>query len=119
MKRKNDEVERLKRIRDRQVGLRDPQTEQQRLQRGIASRRRKSVKEYSSRQVVREIPYKARGAVIGAFIGILILAFVPLIVDSPWTDVLGILSIVMLAIFGFFMGRALDARDRLKELIGK
>lgn len=119
MSRKNDDVERLKRIRDRQVGLRDPQTTQQRLQHDIASRRRKSVKKFSSRQVVKEIPHKARGAVIGAFIGVLILAFAPLIVDSPWTDVIGILSIVMLAIFGFLMGRAMDARDSLKELIGK
>jgi VIT1/CCC1 family predicted Fe2+/Mn2+ transporter len=119
MSHKNDEADRLKRIRDRQVGLRDPQVKQQRLQSGIASRRRKSVKEFSSRQVVREIPYKARGALIGAFIGVLILAFTPLIIDSPWTNVIGILSIVMLTIFGFFMGRALDARDRLKELIGK
>ena len=119
MSQRNDESERLKRIRDRQVGLRDPQAKQQRLQGGIASRRQKSVKKYSSRQVVREIPFKARGAVIGAFIGVLILAFAPLIVDSPWTDVIGILSIVMLAIFGFLMGRAMDARDSLKELIGK
>lgn len=119
MSRKIDEAERLKRIRDRQVGLRDPQTKQQRLQHDIASRRQKSVKNFSSRQVVKEIPHKARGAVIGAFIGILILAFAPLIVDSPWTDVIGVLAIVMLTIFGFFMGRALDARDSLQELIGK
>jgi uncharacterized protein YacL len=115
----NDEVERLKRIRDRQIGLRDPQTKQQRIQHGIATRRKKAVRKFSTREVMREIPHKARGTLIGAVVGILILIVLPMFVDSQWTDVIGIMSIVFLSVFGFLLGRALDARDSLKELIGE
>jgi ElaB/YqjD/DUF883 family membrane-anchored ribosome-binding protein len=119
MSHQNDEVERLKRIRDRQIGLRDPQTKQQRIQHGIAKRRQKAVKKFSTREVMREIPHKAKGTIIGAVIGILILVLLPMFVESEWTDIIGIMSIVLLSIFGFLFGRALDTRDSLKELIGE
>jgi ElaB/YqjD/DUF883 family membrane-anchored ribosome-binding protein len=116
---KNNEAERLKRIRDRQINLRDPQTKQQRIQHGIASRRQKAVRKFSTREVMREIPHKAKGTLIGAVVGILIMVVLPMFVESQWTDVIGIMSIVFLSVLGFLFGRALDARDSLKELIGE
>jgi VIT1/CCC1 family predicted Fe2+/Mn2+ transporter len=116
---KNDELRRLKRIRDQQIRARDPSVKQKKLQRTIATRRRKSVRKFSFLEMLNQVSHKITGTLIGGIIGLLIFLFLPYFVESSWIDLVGIGAIVFLAILGFFLGRALDARDSLRELINK
>lgn len=116
---KNDELRRLKRIRDQQLRARDPRVKQKKLQRTIATKRQKSVRKFSFLEILREVPHKIKGTLIGGIIGLLIFLFLPYFVETSWIDFVGIGAIFFLTILGFFLGQALDARDSLKELINK
>lgn len=117
MSSRNSEQERFRRIRDRQIQLRDPQKKVNTLQHSISRRRKKSVTRFSFRSMISETPNKFLGFVLGLIIGVLVLIIVPDFVEPPWGDVVGFVSIVFLAILGFLLGQAMDARDRIKELI--
>jgi hypothetical protein len=116
---KNDELRRLKRIRDQQIQARDPSVKQKKLQRTIATRRRKSVRKASFLEILSQVSHKIKGTLIGGIIGLLIFLILPYFVKTSWIDLVGIGAIFFLAILGFFLGQALDARDSLKELINK
>jgi hypothetical protein len=119
MRDRNDEVERFKRIRDRQISSRDPQTKQRRLQRGIAQKRQRSVKRFSFLAFWREVSHKARGTLIGAILGMVVLFVLPQFVEAYWVDLAGVAAIIIFAIVGFMFGQALDTRDSLQDLIKK
>lgn len=117
MSRRDRETDRLKRIRDRQLHLRDPQTKDKKLQHKIAVRRKRSVKRFSFAAIMREVPNKWWGLVLGMALGVGVFVFLPFFVDSVWTDVIGFAAIFFLAILGLLLGHAMDVRDRLNELI--
>ncbi|NIS81552.1 MAG: hypothetical protein GTO14_15420 [Anaerolineales bacterium] len=117
MSRSDREMDRLKRIRDRQLQLRDPQTKAKKLQHNIAVRRKRSVKRFSFGEVMREIPKKWWGLVIGMALGVGVFVLLPFFVESAWTDTIGFAAIVFLAILGVVLGNAMDVRDRLNELM--
>jgi hypothetical protein len=117
MGRSNRETDRLKRIRDRQLQLRDPQTKDKKLQHNIAVRRKRSVKRLSLAAILREIPKKWWGLVLGMALGVGVFVVLPSFVDSGWADILGFAAIFFLAILGSLLGHAMDVRDRLNELM--
>ncbi|HEY47522.1 MAG: hypothetical protein AMJ88_06295 [Anaerolineae bacterium SM23_ 63] len=116
---KNDELRRLKRIRDQQLRARDPSVKQKKLQRTIATKRRKSVRKVSFLEILREVSHKIKGTLVGGVLGLLIFLILPYFVKTSWIDFVGIGAIFFLTILGFFIGQALDTRDSLKELINK
>jgi uncharacterized protein YacL len=117
MSSQNSEQERLKRIRDRQIQLRDPQKKVNDLQHSIARRRKKSVTRFSLRTMIEETPNKFLGFVLGLMIGVVVLIVVPDFVQPPWGEVIGFGAIIFLAILGFMLGQAMDTRDSIKELL--
>lgn len=119
MSNEDRELERLKRIRDRQLRVRDPQVKQRKIQRNIAIKRRKAVRKFSLREILAEIPHKVKDTLIGAVIGMVISIVLPIFIEAYWIDIVGIAAIFVLAIVGFFIGQAFDTRDSLKDLIGK
>jgi hypothetical protein len=66
----NDDLERIRRIRDRQLRARDPLAAQRKSQRLAATRYTRP--KVSFRDVMRDIPGKWRGMIIGGFIGFLL-----------------------------------------------
>lgn len=112
----NDEIERIRRIRDRQIQLRDPSVEQKRVQREISKKRRSSVEKFSFGAIFGDIPKMITGTLIGMLIGIMILIILPYIFDGTWVDLVGIGATAFGTVFGFFFGRALDARDALGDI---
>ena len=117
MSSRNSEQERLRRIRDRQIQLRDPQKNVNDLQHSISRRRKRSVTRFSFRTMISETPNKFLGLVLGLLIGVLVLIIVPDFVDPPWGDIIGFGAIVFMAILGFMLGQAMDVRDNLKDLV--
>ena len=112
----NDEIERIRRIRDRQIQLRDHTVEQKRVQREIAKKRRSRVEKFSLGAIFGDVPKMITGTLIGMLIGILILLILPYLGDWAWVDLVGIAAVAIGAVFGFFFGRAIDARDALSDI---
>lgn len=115
----NDEVERLKRLRDQQLRARDPQKKQKKLQHNISKRYRQSREPFSFKKLWQDVEQKWRGILIGGFLGFLVLILLPSFVDSDWTELIGIGILVFLMLIGFAIGQAADSRDELRDLIHK
>jgi hypothetical protein len=108
-------MERIRRIRERQLELRDPTVEQKKLQRNIAQKRRRNVEKFSFGALFGDIPKMVTGTLIGMLIGILIFLILPYLTDAGWVDIAGVVLTIFLTIFGFFYGRAMDAKDALSD----
>jgi F0F1-type ATP synthase assembly protein I len=111
----NDEQERIRKIRDRQLDLRDHSVEQKRVQHEIAKKRRRNVEKFRLSAIFGDIPRMITGTLIGMVIGILIFLILPYLFDGSWVDIVGIAVTVIGAFFGFFFGRAIDARNALSD----
>jgi uncharacterized membrane protein len=111
----DNEVERYRKIRDRQLNLRDHTVEQKRVQHEIAKKRRRNVEKFSLVRIFTDIPKMITGTLIGMLIGLLIFLILPYLSDESWVDIAGIVITVFGAIFGFFYGRAMDAKDALSD----
>ncbi len=116
MSKKNDEVERLRRLRARQLQARDPLAKQRKVGRKVTARRRKQKQSFSFRAML-DMPYQWRGAIIGALIGMGISIVLTLTLENQWTEVIGLLIVIFLAALGTIFGQAVDVREELKDLI--
>ena len=119
MTKSNDEVERFKRIRDKQLQARDPQKKERRIQHNISVRQRKSRQSFSFGKMLSELPRAWIGLIIGVFIGFLVLLILPLFSSASWVNLLGLAITLFLAILGFTIGYAIDGKRELEDLVGK
>jgi hypothetical protein len=112
----NDEQERLKRLRDRQLADRDPLVKQKHFQSTSAKKARKaSGKKLSLKEEWRTIPNVIRTPFVGLLIGLGVIIFLPMVWDSPWAFWGGVIVTVLLISIGVMVGSALDIRERLKD----
>jgi len=117
MSKKNPEVERLIRIRDKQLQARDPQKKISKTQHNISKRYRRSHKPVTAKSVFSDIPKKWMGFVIGLFLGFFVLILLPSFVDSSSTDLIGFGVMAILGFLGLVIGQAADAKSELEDLI--
>ncbi len=108
--------ERLQRIRDKQISARDPHAKRRKVDAKVAARRRITVKRFSVGEL-RQIPHKFTWAVGGGVLGVLAIIFLPYFWPDPKATLVSIVALFFLVVVGFFIGRGLDARDELKDLI--
>jgi hypothetical protein len=119
MSSRNDEVERLKRIRDQQLQARDPLKKQRKLQHNISRRYRSSREPFSFRKFWTDVDQKWRGLILGGFLGVVILVTLPTFIESDMAVLIGAAVFVFLMVMGFMIGQAADARDELEDLVKK
>lgn len=112
-----DDVERLIRIRDKQLRARDPQKENRRLQHGIAERHRSSRRRFSLGMILEELPNKWYGLFIGAMIGVAVSFFLPLFVDFVYIEIISYAFIPFIMVIGFAVGSAIDSRQEIEDLV--
>jgi VIT1/CCC1 family predicted Fe2+/Mn2+ transporter len=110
-----DDLERIRKIRDRQLGLRDHSVETKRVQHEISKKRRRSVEKFSFGGIFKDIPKMIIGTLIGMVLGILVFLILPYLTDAAWVDIAGVIITIFGAVFGFFYGRAMDAKDALSD----
>jgi hypothetical protein len=112
----DDERERLRRLRDRQIRARDPKKGEKKLMGHVARRRGRRQQKVTFAEMVRELPHKWRGLFFGVIIGMFIWLLLHLFsIESMLVDLVGLLAIVLLAFLGFALGRAFDVRDELRR----
>jgi hypothetical protein len=114
----NDEQERLKRLRDRQLGDRDPQVKQRQIQRTITRKERKARgKGLTLKEAWEDVPQRMRGLAIGLLVGTILIFFLPSVWDSPWAIWVGVIAAVILVVLGVVIGNSLDLRDDLRDFM--
>lgn len=114
----NDEQERLKRLRERQLADRDPLVKQKQFQREASHKERRArTKKYTFGEAWRTIPNVYRSPLIGFLLGVGVIILLPYFWTSPWAFWVGVGIMVILIIFGVVVGQALDLRENLKDSI--
>ena len=112
------EQERLKRLRERQLADRDPHIKQRQFQRSTAQReKRLKGQSYSLGKMWKDIPHVWKGFFYGLILGLVVFLVVPMFWLSPWAFPCSLAAIVALALFGVVVGRAIDTRENIKDLI--
>ncbi len=112
----HDERERLRRLRDRQVQLRDPRKADRKVQQAVASRHRaRGRQRFTLKGAIATIPHQWRGLILGVLLGICISIVLPLLFEGTWPELVGLASIPVLGLLGFAMGQAFDVREELRD----
>jgi flagellar motor component MotA len=111
----NQEQERLRRLRERQLTDRDPLVKQRKHQQTSAVRTRKAIKSFSFKESLSAIPRIWYGAFFGLIAGLAVILILPALWDSPFALLVGIAAAMILTIFGIITGNALDARENIKK----
>jgi uncharacterized membrane protein YraQ (UPF0718 family) len=109
------EQERLMRLRERQLSVRDPQEKQRKFQRMAASRERNRDVSVTIPEMWATIPQVWRWGLAGLVIGLIIAILLPRYWISPWANPAGIVAAIGLLMMSVTIGRALDLRDSIKK----
>ena len=113
----NQEQERLKRLRERQLADRDPHVRQRQFQRMTAQREKKHRRPYSFGKMWSDIPHTWKGFFYGAVLGTVVLLVLPMAWPSPWAIPCSAMALIVFAMFGVILGRAIDSRENIKDLL--
>jgi hypothetical protein len=119
MSRQDDEIERLKRIRDRQIRLRDPKAKDRAAQHKIASRYKEE--KITAGSVIRDIPGRWLGTIFGGIFGIVIAVAFHLLVqyDAFWIEYVGYFIVLVCLVLGRGLGAAMDWREEDHDALVK
>lgn len=112
------EIERLQRLRQRQLQARDPLAKQRAIERRVTARRRRMRRQVSYLDLITDVPRKWQGLILGLLIGMALWLGINLLVEAAWEDIVGLGVTIALPIVGFYFGQALDVRDELRDLVG-
>ena len=114
----NQEQERLRRLRERQLADRDPHVKQRQFQR-VSSQREKRLKKqsYSLGKMWKDIPHVWKGFFYGLLLGLVVFLIVPTFWQSTWALVISLMALVVFILFGILVGRAIDTRENIKDLM--
>ena len=114
---KNNETDRLQRLRQQQIAARDPRAKQREIDRKVAARRRKPKKQITFQDMLADMSHKWQGVIVGALIGVIVSIVLSLTVEASWVELVGLAAVIVLATLGFILGQAFDAREELRDLI--
>jgi len=112
-----DEQERLKRLRERQLAARDPHKQQQKREQIYVQREKRiASKKTTFTEMWRDIPHTIKGPLYGLVAGLAIFILLPNFWNSTWTFTVSLGVSLILIILGYLIGRAVQTREDLKEL---
>ena len=114
----NNEQDRLKRLRERQLTDRDPLVKQRQFQRTSAQKeRRAGGKRYTLGEAWRTIPHIYRSPFLGLLLGLVGIVVLPMVWDSSWAFWVALGMTGFFVLVGVNLGRAQDIRDDLKDAL--
>ena len=111
----NQEQERLKRLRERQLADRDPLVKKREFQRSSVERERRAYKPETLGGIWAMIPHIWRGGLFGLLLGIAAAIVIPSLWISSWALPVSILVLVFIVFMGVMIGRALDSRAEIED----
>lgn len=112
----SDELERLKRLRERQLADRDPLEKRKQFHGTYSHKERKARSErYTLSEAWRTLPHVVRDPLISLVFGVCLTIVLPLLWESKWAFWTGAAATVILIIVGLVIGQAQDVHDDLKD----
>jgi len=105
-----DEIERLKRLRERQLSDRDPRKRDKRFQYRVSQRPPKKLR---FQEILKDIPSKWWGMIIGGVLGLALAIVLHLAMGekAPWIQYVGIILFLGLVVLGRLLGAAVSWRE--------
>jgi Flp pilus assembly protein TadB len=113
---RNEEQERLQRLRNRQLADRNPHVKRDEFYRSSNERERRAARPYSLANAWAEIPHIWKTPFYGLILGFLVLLAITSLWISVWAWVIGLVVIVIFIVVGVVIGQGLDTRDRIRDL---
>lgn len=104
-----NEIERIKRIRERQLRTRDPKAYDRKIMKKVSTGHRKK-SQLTFRDVLKDIPGGWWGMLFGAFFGIVVAVPVSTVMEVSWAEYLGIVIVFACIVIGRVLGAVLDWR---------
>jgi hypothetical protein len=118
MSKQNDELERIQRIRDQQIRARDPRARDRKQQQKISARHRE--KTFSFQDLLRSIPAKWWGMLIGGIIGLVLAIMLNKAIETEasWMEYVGYVVVLAGIVLGRGVGAAMDwSEEDHKKLV--
>ena len=114
-----DEIERLKRLRERQLRLRDPKAKDNAVQHKISQRYKPQ--KLTAASVIQDIPGKWLGMIFGALLGTILAVAINVLIDfeASWMEYVIYILIFFCAVIGRGLGAAMDWRDEDHDALVK
>ncbi len=109
------EQERLMRLRERQLSVRDPLEKQRKFQHMASERERKHDVSESLPQMWQTIPHVWRNGLFGLVSAILIFILLPRYWISSWAAPIAVILGAFILLICIMTGNALDVRDNIKK----
>lgn len=113
----DNDPERFRRIRDKQIAARDPMVKVRKLDRSVADKQHRLRESFSIGRMWTDIPKMWRYTFLGGLVGVVLLAVLPLWLPATWAVCGGLGALGFLAMLGFSLGRYEDSRDEIKHLV--
>ncbi len=114
----DQEQERLKRLREKQLQARDPLVKQRNFQHSSSVKERRMRKPFSlAKAWKKDIPHIIKTPLYGLLLGVVIIFVLPMLWISPFAIYAGVGVTLLLMIFGAIFGNSLDLRDEIKDHI--
>lgn len=111
-----EEIERLKRLQERQLRARDPIAYERKVQGQIASKARKvRNKENFWKDSAHGLSRTLWGAAIGVILGLIVLLLLGILLPGDLGGLFGILAIIALAVVGALIGGAFEWREEMRR----
>ena len=111
----DQEAERLKRIRERQLTDRDPLAGERKFQRVTSVKEKRMYKPLSLKKELKAIPYIIKVPLYCLILGVIITAVLLITWNSPYALYVGVGAIVILLLFGVASGSVMDYNDKIKD----
>lgn len=111
----DQEQERLRRLRERQIADRDPLVKQRKLQQNYSVKSKRMRKPFKLTGAWKELPHIVRTPFYGLVLGAAVVFILPVVWKSPFAFWTGVLVAVFLIIFGAVLGNSLDLRDNIRD----
>lgn len=111
-----DELDRIKAIRKRQIAARDPSKKRTPYPKRIATKyKRVRSKENFFIDGWKDLAKAWKGFLLGGFIGLIILLILPSFLPGPTGTLLGFASIIVCMVVGVALGGSFDWRDNIRD----
>ena len=115
----NNEQERLKQLRDKQIAARDPLVKERQFQRNTAVKEKRMKKSFSLVEEWRGIPHVIKAPLYGLLLGAALVFILPKFWVSQWALIAAGGATLFFIIFGLVVGSSLDLRDKIRDHVKK
>lgn len=115
MSNSDQEQERLRHLRERQLTDRNPHVKQREFYRSSNERERRSAKPFNLAEAWTVIPQLWKVPFCAFLLGLVLLLVITNVWISIWAWIIGGVATLIFVVIGFVVGQALDTRDKLRD----